>query len=121
MTNLQTIVNSKKESKIFLHPFMPSLGIELALQEGVPLNIGDVKLTKKFLANNEESGYYKWCETYPPDYDDTITALNMFNLLNEPKRKQLNFDFSRSLQFKARPAFITNSMAALLITGKVPG
>ena len=96
MTNLQTIVNSKKKSENFLHPFMPSLGIELALQEGVPLNIGDVKLTKKLLANNEESGYYKWGKTYPPDYDDTITALNMFNLLNEPKRKQLNFDFSRN-------------------------
>ncbi len=94
MENLQTLIKSKNKIIKKTHHFMPSLAIELALREGVPLNQNIVKKVKYYLKKNEEEGSYKWDNNYPVDYDDTITALNMLNLLDETKQLDLNFSFA---------------------------
>ncbi len=93
---LNTIIQSPKGKKEIFHHFIPSLALEIALEEGLPLkreNFGKIKtkLQKSFEKNN----YIRWNKGYPFDYDTTIIERNIFDLIEKPIKKELKLDFSK--------------------------
>lgn len=93
---LNTIVKSPKGKKEMFHHFIPSLALEVALEQGLPLKRGDFeKIKTKLQKSFKENNYVRWNKDYPFDYDDTIIARNIFDLIEKPIKKELKLDFSK--------------------------
>lgn len=94
ITGTQTTVRSSRKEFKLNHYFMPSLAIEIGLLEDIVFDTSTIKKIEQKLKKTEENGLWKWNNTKPIDFDDTIVARNVLTLLGTKNKTRIPLSIS---------------------------
>jgi len=93
--SIKTNVISESETKQIDHHFFPALALEIGLRNGLKLNQRIIQTVVEDVKRNMDGGYLRWDNSRPPDYDDTITARNLLELVDRDEGLSLQFSSSK--------------------------
>ena len=93
--NLVTKIRERSKGKKEFFLFLPALAIEIGLNEGIPLETVIVEKININLKKKLEQGYLRWNKNYPYDYDSTITARNVLEMLNQKQDGKIELSWSK--------------------------
>lgn len=118
-TRIKPLREKKKGLDIL---FSQALALEIGLTHGFPLRTSEVKRISSKLEKNLEGGYLRWNDNYPVDYDNTIIARNVLDMLGKEQRVDLDLSLTADnlvYTYKGGLEAKPNNSVDLLINSRV--